>query len=416
MHRKIKEVVTRNADRLTKLTQDLVRINSENHPPGGNEGEVQAYIADFWKAHKIEADAFSPNEVTGFISHPAYYDDGRHYENRPVVVAKVPGLGGGRSLLFCGHIDTVGLGKVEWKHDPYAATIENGRLYGRGAFDMKGGVAAMMMAAVLLREMGVTLKGDLLVETTSDEEFASSNGCVAARARGYSPDAAVITEPTGLALVVGHYGFRLSQVTIAGKTGIRVTDGEMANPVQHLAPILKAIEAFRAKRITVTAYDTVMITKLAANEFRLDELLTVPPECRIEVYWQLTPEDDIAEIDALFERCIAEACEDDAYLMRNAPEISYHLRPMPGSSVSPDAPIVRETASAIEATGATPKLIDGFAPNDSFVFNRYTDTPAIVFGPGGDDAHAPDEYVLVDDLATCVEVYMNLAVKWCGVE
>ncbi|MDO8683478.1 MAG: M20/M25/M40 family metallo-hydrolase [Armatimonadota bacterium] len=416
MRQDIRTIIEKNRTRIIDLARDLVKINSENHPPTGNEGEIQSYIAGFWAKHDIECDSFIPTDVPGFTSHPAYYDDGRNYENRPVVVAKLPGAGGGKSLIFSGHIDTVPLGNVEWKHDPYSAEIEDGKLYGRGAFDMKGGVAAMMMAAVLLREMGVRLKGDLIVETTPDEEFAGSNGPVAARARGYMADAAIITEPTGLTVVTGQRGFRLAQIAIAGKTGIDIYGGQSGNPVEHLTPVLQGIETFRKARLRVTKDDTVMITKLAANEFRADELLTVPPECRIEVYWQLEPEDDLAEVDAEFEAAIKNACAVDPYFVANPVEISYHLRPMPGSRVSHEAEIVKETVAVVESiTGKPAQIITAFAPCDMFVFNRCSGIPALVFGPRGDGAHAPDEYVVVEDLALCAEIYMNVAINWLQV-
>ena len=413
MRERIREIVQHNKDRITNLARDLVRIESENHPPAGNEAAIQAYIADFWREAGIEFESFLPTDVRGFTSHPAYFDLGRNYDNRPVVVARLRGTGGGRGLIFTGHVDVVPVSPGEWEHDPYSGDIEDGKLYGRGAFDMKGGVAAMMMAARLLKEMGVRLKGDVIVETTPDEEFASSNGCVAARAKGYTADAAVITEPTALNIVTAQRGFRLARVTIAGRTGTPVIGGEMMNPVQHLAPVLQGIEEFRKARLAVTTEDALMITKLAANEFRDDELLTVPPECRIEVYWQTVPGEEHAVVDAEFERTMAEACASDPYFGANPPRITYRLRPMPGSSVAADSPLVKEMSGVVEAvTGKPAGVVTMFPPCDMFVFNKFSGIPAIVFGPGGDGAHAPNEHVLVDDLATCAEVYLNLAIAW----
>lgn len=415
MHTDIRKAVELHKDEIIRLAQELVRIPSENHPPDGGERRVQEYIADFWKDSGVGCDVFLPTDVPGFKSHPTYCELGRNYDERPVVVAKLPGTGGGRSLLFTGHIDTVPVGAGKWQDDPHSGKIIDGKLFGRGSFDMKGGVAAMMMAAHILREMGIKLNGDLLVETVPDEEFASGNGTVAARARGYSADAAVITEPTGLNVVTGHRGFRLSQITIAGKTGIPVYGGEMVNPVQHLPAVLQGIENFRAMRLPVTNEDTLMITKLGANEFRPDELLTVPPECRIEVYWQLTPEEEIADVDAVFESAIRDACKSDPYFSTNPPQITYHLRGMPGSRVPIDAPVVREACTSVESvTGKQAGILTAFPPCDMFVFNRFANIPAIVLGPGGDNAHAPDEYVLVDDLVLCAEIYANLAASWCG--
>lgn len=409
------DAVARSRQAIVELAQDLVRIPSENRPPAGAERAVQDYIRRFWDEAGIECSSFTPDEIPGFRSHPAYCELGRDYSDRPVVVARLRGKGGGRSLILSGHVDTVPVGKAEWTVDPFGGKIKDGRLHGRGSFDMKGGVAAMMMAAKAIKTQGVGLQGDLIVETVPDEEFASSNGTVAACAAGYTADAAVITEPTGLNVVVAHRGFRLAQVAVKGAIGIPVYGAEeMLNPVQHLPPILNAVDRFRRARLGVTGEDTVMITKLAANEFRPDELLTVPPECRVEVYWQIMPDEDIPDVDRAFEAAIRDACAGDAYFSTIPPEISYHLRPMPGSRVPADSGIAAALAAAAEAAGHKPGLLDGFPPNDMFVFNRYAGIPAVVFGPRGDGAHAPDEYVLVDDLITCTDVYARLALDWCG--
>lgn len=416
MRREIEKWLANNEDRVVALAQELVRRESENHPPHGNERAVQEFVSSFWEAIGVDCDVFTPDDVPDLIHHAAYRELDRRYSDRPIVVAKLAGSGGGRSLLLSGHVDVVPAAG-DWTYGPYDARIENGRLYGRGAYDMKGGVAAMMAAASLIKESGIGLKGDVILETVPDEEFAGGNGTVAARARGYSADAALIAEPTELNLVTANRGFRLAQVVIPGQTGIPVVGGEMVNPIQHLTPLLAAIEEFRASRLPVTGEDTVMITKLAANEFRQDELLTVPPECRIEVYWQVTPEEEIAEVDQLFEQTVRSASSKDAYFADRAIEISYHLRPTPGSRVAVDAPIVVETQRAVEsAVGTKPSVLTTFVPCDLFVFNRFCDIPAVVFGPRGGNAHAPDEYVLVEDLKLCTAVYAELIVRWCGVE
>ena len=416
MRREISRAVKLGADKIVGLARDLVRIPSENRPPSGDERQVQNYVRRFWEQCGVECDTFDPTDAAGFKSHPGFCELDRTYEGRPVVVARIPGAGGGRSLIFSGHVDVVPVGKGKWRHAAYSGAVEDGRLYGRGAYDMKGAVAAMISAARILREMKVTLKGDLIVETVPDEEFASGNGTVAARARGYTADACVVGEPTGLKVVTGHRGFRLAQAAIVGKTGIPVIGGQMVNPVQHLAPVLRGIENFREMRLAVTKEDTVMITKLAANEFRPDELLTVPEECRIEVYWQVLPEEDIADVDTVFEAAIQNACASESYFEANPLRISYHLRAMPGSRVCADAPIVKDMCTVVESvTGKPAEVLSAFPPCDLFVFNKFSGIPALVFGPGGGNAHAPDEYVFVDDLLACAEVYVNLALTWCGV-
>ncbi len=412
---KLHTIVERNAGNIVDWARQLVQIESENHPPHGNEQAVQQLIVDYWKQCGIDYKIFSPAELPNLKSHPAYCEMNRDYSARPVVIASLKGSGGGKSLILSGHVDTVPAGSGDWEYPPYAAEIVSGRLYGRGAFDMKGGVAAMMMAARLLQESGVQLKGDLIVETVPDEEFAGANGTAAARAYGCSADAAIVGEPTGLRVVAAHSGFRLARVTIRGRSGISVIDEELENPVEHLVPVLKAIERFRKDRAQAVGRDSVMITKLAANEFKDDELLTTPADCRIEVYWQLQPDERIEDIDQDFEAAILGACDDDAYLMKNPPHVDYHLRAMPGSAVAPNSAIITKLCATVDSvTGAAPAVLTSFPPCDLFVFNKHCGIPAVAFGPGGGGAHAPNEYVLVDDIIRCTEIYAAFATEWCG--
>jgi acetylornithine deacetylase len=118
--------------------------------------------------------------VRGLTSHPAFRHQ-RDYANRPNVGAILKGSGGGKSLLLSGHIDTVPRSSSEWTRDPFSAVIEDNRLYGLGSNDMKGGIAAMLVAVEAIREAGVRLRGDLMIESIVDEEFGGVNGTLASR-------------------------------------------------------------------------------------------------------------------------------------------------------------------------------------------------------------------------------------------
>ena len=126
------------------------------------------------------------------------YWPGRQYAGRPNVAARIPGAGGGRSLILSGHIDTVPAGAEPWTRDPFGAAIEGNRLYGRGSNDMKAGIATNLFVAETLAGMGIRLAGDLTVETVVDEEFGGVNGTLAGRLMGYTADAAIISEPSFL--------------------------------------------------------------------------------------------------------------------------------------------------------------------------------------------------------------------------
>src|SRR4051794_6203665 len=178
------------------LLADLVAIDSVNPTlveGGAGEREIASFVSDWARAAGLEAETLE--QTAG----------------RPTVLVRGKGSGGGRTLLLCGHIDTV---NVEGMTDPHSPRIEGDRLYGRGAYDMKAGVAAALMAAREASRLG--LAGDVVVAAVADEEHASLG--VQEALRRVSADAAVVTEPTELALAVAHKGFVWSEIEVTGRS------------------------------------------------------------------------------------------------------------------------------------------------------------------------------------------------------
>ena len=151
--------------RLSELIADLVRRPSENKPPYGFEAECQKYTAAHLKRCGAEVLVYEPDQAPGITDHGLFWP-GRNYKGRPNVAGKIAGSGGGRSLILSGHIDTVPVGTEPWNFDPFGAEIRGDRLYGRGANDMKAGVATNLFVAEALADMGMQLKGDLMVESS----------------------------------------------------------------------------------------------------------------------------------------------------------------------------------------------------------------------------------------------------------
>jgi acetylornithine deacetylase len=206
-------------DYIFNSLHELVRIPSINHPPAGDEYECQMAVARRWREMGLEPEIYTLDTVAGLKSHPRYFA-GREYNHRPNVLARRKGSGGGKSLLLSGHIDTVPLGVQPWKHDPFGAAVEGGRMYGLGTYDMKCGVAVMLGVMRTLYDLGVHLKGDLLAETVVDEEFGGVNGTLAGRLRGDNADAVIITEPTDRAIYNGVRGGNVVHFSLTGPEGI----------------------------------------------------------------------------------------------------------------------------------------------------------------------------------------------------
>src|SRR5688572_32106369 len=182
-------------DELVELTSGLVAIDSVNPslvPGGAGEREIAGFVAEWARAAGLEADVLESTP------------------GRPSVLVRARGGGGGRTLLLCGHLDTV---NVEGMRDPHTPRIDGDRLHGRGAYDMKAGLAAALIACRDAAALG--LAGDVVVAAVADEEHASLG--IQEVLRCVQADAAVVTEPTELELVVAHKGFVWMQVEVQGR-------------------------------------------------------------------------------------------------------------------------------------------------------------------------------------------------------
>jgi hypothetical protein len=206
-------------DEVIGIAQELIRIPSVNHPPTGEEEACQRAVAAHLRSAGLRPEIYALDDVPGLAAHPAFWP-GRDYRGRPNVVARRPGQGGGRSLVLSGHIDTVPLGTQPWQHDPFGAELAAGRLYGLGAYDMKGGVAAILGVMRALAALAVPLQGDVIAETVVDEEFGGVNGTLAGRVRGDNGDALVIPEPSNLVIHNGVRGGHVAQLRLVGREGI----------------------------------------------------------------------------------------------------------------------------------------------------------------------------------------------------
>ncbi len=375
---------------------------SENRPPHGEEGPCQAFVARYIGELDLTADVFTPDEVEGATDHPAWWP-GRAYEGRPNVAARLEGQGGGRSLLFSGHVDVVpALGRGA--HDYWKGEIEDGRLYGRGSLDMKGGVACYLHALRCLVECGSALAGDLLVETTVDEEFGGANGTLACRLRGYNADGAVLPEPTGLAVCHATRGGIQYRLNASGaKGGMDFGTGAEPSALHTVARVAVALADLERDR----AAPIYQFLLRSGEELPWGTGEGTPTDGVLEFWAEIQPGTTRAQLDAELHTVAERAAAGGVEL-----EWEQRTRFLPALDEDPQAPIVAAMRAALGEPEAAPQTAP-FAC-DAFVFAEHSTTPVVLCGPRGDNAHAPDEYVLIDDLHTLAEAYVRLALDWCG--
>jgi acetylornithine deacetylase len=417
--------VDENISRLTSLVADLVRIPSENTPPAGAEFECQQFVAGRLRAAGWDPLVYTLDSVPGLRQHPLFWS-GRDYSHRPNVGARKAGANGGRSLVLSGHMDTVPRGTQNWTRDPFGGAVEGNRLYGRGSNDMKGGVATNLFVIEALAALGIRLCGDLVFETVVDEEFGGVNGTLAGRLMGFNADGAIISEPSFLRVCAGQRGGRTVHITFRSSGGVLTDAGFPAGVIQQLTHFLSRLPDFaRQRRERVKIHELysasidpvpVAVTKIFTAPWGTREPITVPEECKLELYWQAMPGETQSDIERefleWFESMIAMAPD----LFATRPSLEFPIRWLPGSAIDKLEPLIAELSAVAASVLGRDAVIAGIeGPCDLYVFHQ-SQIPAVLWGGRGANTHGADEYVEIDSLVQAAKALLIFVCRWCGVD
>lgn len=370
-------------DAVADLLAGLVAVDSTNPdlvPGGAGEADIAAFAAAWLERAGLEV---SLEEAA---------------PGRPNVIARAVGSGRGRegrSLLLNAHMDVVG---VEGMTDPFTPRIEAGRLYGRGAFDMKGGLAAIMLAAA--RVAGAGLRGDVIVTAVCDEEYASL-GSEAIAARVWA-DAAIVTEPTGLDVCVAHKGFLWLEIETEGVAahGSRPDLGvdaiaAMGNILTGLEQLARTLSAGRSHPLLGPG--SIHASLIEGGR----ELSSYPDRCRLSVERRTIP----GESRELVERQVRELAA-GATVRTTVERAPFEVDP--GADI---VEAVRHHAAAV--LGREPAMVGHSAWMDAAVLSG-AGIPTVVFGPSGAGAHATEEWVDIASVAACTDVIEAVAREFCA--
>jgi acetylornithine deacetylase len=421
----IADYVDQRQGRLIELTRDLIRIPSENTPPSGAERVCQEYIAKTLRSSGWYPELYKLSEVSGLTQHPLF-QPGRDYDDRPNLGARRKGNGRGRSLVLSGHIDTVPRGTQPWTRDAFGGEVDGNRIYGRGSNDMKAGVAMNLFVAESLAELGLQLAGDLVFETVIDEEFGGVNGTLAGRLRGFNGDAAVIAEPSFLRVCPAQRGGRTAHITFHAPGGVLTEGGFPGQVILQLTHFLTKVPEFAAaRRRKAQVHELyarhedpvpVSITKVFTAPWGTREPITVPEECKVELFWQLMPGELQEAVEQEFHEWLDGVVQSAPLLFPERPQVVFPIRWMPGSAILKSEPLVRELAGCAETIlGTEPPIVGIEGPCDMFVFHQAFSIPAVLWGPRGGNTHAADEYVEIDSLVAAAKTLMLFVCRWCGV-
>jgi acetylornithine deacetylase len=322
---------------------------------------------------------------------------------RPNVIGVLEGSAPGPSLMFCGHIDTVG---VDGMSAPFDPQVRDGRVYGRGAQDMKGGVAAMIDAARVIARDGLSA-GRLLVAAVADEEFESLGADLLVTQ--WKADAAVVTEPTDLQIAVGHKGFAWFEVQTRGTAahGSRPLEGRDA--IFRMGRVLQALEALDRELQSRAPHPLMGTASLHASLITGGrELSSYPDRCTLH-YERRTI---AGETDASVERELTQILD---ALGRNDPEFAATSRRVfsrPCYEIAATHELPRTLQRAAQAQGITAPLTGMTFWTDAAVLGA-SGTPSVLFGPGGAGLHSVEEYVVIADVIACRDALAALGRAWC---
>ena len=394
-------------------------------------------MAEWLAAEGFETDVW-PIDLDELAGHPDWCHEVERDEALGVVgwvgerAAGAAADGAGRDLLLNGHIDVVPAGdEAAWTAPPWDPVLRDGRVYGRGAVDMKGGLCCALFAAKAIRDAGLRLRGRLSVASVAGEEDGGT-GTLAAILRGHTAHGAVVVEPTRLRVVPAQAGSLMFRLTVHGLSAHGCVREEGVSAVESFVPLLAALRRLEAERCGVEDGAAAVAgdprSPLFAG-YRLpwpievgtvragDWASSVPDTLVAEGRYGVAVGEDVAAARRAFEDAIARAAAAHPWLAAHPPEVEWWGGRFDPAVTDPADPIVRAvTGAAADVTGSAPPVEGVTYGADMRLLVNVGRIPTVLFGPGDVRvAHMPDEYVPVDDLRAAARALVLTALRFCGV-
>src|SRR5688500_10411852 len=377
------------------LARELVRVDSRNPalvPGARGEAEVAAVLAGVLEAwgFAVELRDAAPG--------------------RPNVIARIDGQAGGRSLMLNGHLDTVGIDGMT--HDAFDPVVRDGRLHGRGACDMKSGVAAMCAAAARAARSGIA--GEVIIAAVIDEELESL-GTRALLEQGVRADAAIVTEPTRLSVMPAHRGFVWMELRIGGRAahGSRYDIG--IDAIRQAGLVLAELDRVDAEVLPRRTHPLLGRGSLHASTIKGGTAWSIYPDaCTVTIERRTLPGETAADAVAELEAACARVHDGLAKSGRSLDYTVVRHFSQAGSEVPVDAPIVRALTGALEGARA-PVRIEGASYWTDMALLNEAGIPCICYGPGDIAlAHGAEEWIEVREIEQATDVIERLIGAWCG--
>ena len=395
------------------MLRQLIALDSQVIEQGirGNEGNTRQFMAGELRRLGAEVDVFEPDNRK--IEKYADFNPGHDYQGRSNVVGTFKGSGGRNSLVLNGHIDTVSPGNISsWKHNPFAGDVEGDSLIGLGAVDMKGGLAAMLMAMRIIKQAGIKLRGDIIFQSVVDEE-GGGNGTLACVERGYRADAAIIAEPTGLDICCAHRGAMHARLDVKGLTTHACLKSKGINAIEKMLMLVTALEDLNGqwqanKKHKLLPSPAITCCQISGGT----GASIIPAGCEAKINVKYLPSERAQDVRKEVEACLDRVAQRDDWLKRNPPQITWLLN-TPPYETSVDYPLVGVLRETIAGLGKEAKITGLPSGADARILNNIGKIPSFIMGPGDlAQAHHIDEALPISEYLQSVKIFALSICRW----
>ncbi len=381
-----------NNKKLLTLIEDLIRIESVNpslSDKGGGESEIAQYIGEYLKKMGLDV----------------------HYQevekNRINVIGILKGTGGGQSIMLNGHTDTVSVERMGI--DPFDPENKDGRIYGRGSFDMKSGMAAQIMAVQSIIESGNILKGDVILTFVADEEYASIG--TEAILKEYTANAAIICEPTNLDIIISHKGFAWIRIEIFGRAAHGSMPEKGIDAIVKAGKVLTEIENLGKNGLTQKEHPLLGSPSIHASLISGGiEISTYPDYCKIELERRNLPGEDRKAMSEEIQTVLQDIQSKDNQFKADFEVFFFR----PAFEISQEQPIVKSLSHAYERIQGEKPQFKGMGGWIESALLAEAGIPTVIFGPSGEGAHASIEYVDFDSVIATTEILIESIIDFCN--
>lgn len=406
----------------------IVKSNPKDAGPG--EHDCQVYLQKRLENLGFTTDLWDPDGPALYAKYEGRpgANKGRTFEGRPNLGGTLVGTGGGRSIMLTGHIDVVPPGALDhWTTDPFKPVLKDGYLHGRGTVDMKGGVACMLMAVEILKELQVLLSGNIVFTTVVDEEIGGM-GSLAMVDRGFKADAGIMTEPTANKIAPLCHGILWGKIIIDGIGGhAELTPNAWyssgpVDAVQLCRQMLDGIDILNRRWMfdpkknhpLMDLPNQIIVTQMSAGEH--PSSMAGRAEITIDVQYLPSEKDEFAlggNVKREVEEHVFNICQADPYLRQHPARVEWILD-ADCAEIPADSAFVEVFQNAVQTANLSPALSGFGAHSDIGLPTGLGNTPTVNFGPGDPaQAHQPNERVSVRDLVDCTKAIALAIEEWC---